>query len=258
MKDGKSSYCLTSPVSVFHCWYKMKKIVAIHQPNFFPWMGYFDKIARSDVFVILDDVQYPKKGGSWLNRVKLLLANEAVWTTAVINRQYHGTLNINEVSFLDRNPWRKKTLRSIETSYAKHPFFKETMEVIRPLLLNETNNLSDYNIFAIQTICRKLKIPVDKLVKSSDLPHIGSANELLCSLTKSVDGSVYMCGGGAEGYQDDSIFEAQGIDVLYQEFTPPKYPQQKQDCFVAGLSIIDAAMNMGWQELANYFVSSND
>ena len=51
----------------------MDKIVAIHQPNFFPWLGYFDKINKSDIFIFLDDVQFPKKGGNWTNRVQLMV-----------------------------------------------------------------------------------------------------------------------------------------------------------------------------------------
>ena len=82
----------------------MNKTVAIHQPNFFPWMGYFEKISRSDVFVFFDDVQFPKKGGSWSNRVKLLVSEEARWVTAAIDRSYSGTRTIREMFFLDNNP----------------------------------------------------------------------------------------------------------------------------------------------------------
>ena len=68
------------------------KVVSIHQPNFFPWLGYFEKIVRSDYFIFLDNVQFPKKGGSWTNRVKLIVSGQPKWLTANINRQYHGTL----------------------------------------------------------------------------------------------------------------------------------------------------------------------
>ena len=100
-------------------------IVAIHQPNFFPWLGYFDKIARSDVFVILDDVQFPKKGGSFSNRVKLLISAEGRWITAPIVRNYSGVRNINAMEFCSDSPWRKKIHRTVEQSYKKTPFFDD-------------------------------------------------------------------------------------------------------------------------------------
>ena len=84
----------------------MKHIVAIHQPNFFPWLGYFDKISKADSFVFLDDIQFPKKGGSWSNRIKLFISGDVRWVTAAINRDYSGTRNINEMEFLTNNPSR--------------------------------------------------------------------------------------------------------------------------------------------------------
>ena len=224
----------------------MNKVVSIHQPNFFPWLGYFDKIFSSDVFVFFDDVQFPKKGGSWSNRVKLLIGNEARWLTAAIDRNYHGTRHINEMSFLGDNPWREKSLKSIESNYRRHPFYGETLDLITPLLLSQEANIAEYNIQAVTTIARRLGVDISKFQRSSALPHDGSSNELLCSLTNLVGGNVYMCGGGADGYQDEAVFKDRGISLSYQNFTHPVYVQRGRDEFVAGLSIIDAAMNLGW------------
>jgi len=66
------------------------RVVAIHQPNFLPWLGYFDKLARADTFVLLDSVQFPKRNGTWMNRVKLLVGGEPGWITVPIVRAYHG------------------------------------------------------------------------------------------------------------------------------------------------------------------------
>jgi hypothetical protein len=100
-----------------------QKIISIHQPNFFPWLGYFDKIAKADVFIFLDDVQFPKTGGVWTNRVKFIVSGEPNWITAPIDRNYSGTRNINEMQFLPNNSWRDKTRKSIENSYRKHPYY---------------------------------------------------------------------------------------------------------------------------------------
>ena len=93
---------------------KMKdKVVAIHQPNFFPWIGYFEKMARADSFIFMDNVQFPKKGGAWCNRVKLLIGGEARWVTASIDRNFSKTREIREMNFLSDNPWRQKIVKSL-------------------------------------------------------------------------------------------------------------------------------------------------
>lgn len=228
----------------------MTRVVSIHQPNFFPWLGYFDKIIRSDIFVLFDDVQYPKTGGAWSNRVKLLVSGEPRWVTAAIDRNYHGTRTIREMTFLDKNPWREKILKTIEANYGRHPHYRECMTVVEPLLLNQEQNIAAYNIHAIDALCRALGIDTAKLQISSALPHTGSSNELLCSITHAVGGGAYMCGGGADGYQDESIFVRAGIELRRQAFLHPVYPQCRHADFVPGLSVIDAVMNLGWDATA--------
>jgi|SRR3990167_4214658 len=227
----------------------MTKTVAIHQPNFFPWLGYFAKIVRSDYFVFFDDVQFPKTGGSWSNRVKLLVNGEARWVTAAIDRNYHGTRTIREMSFQTNNPWREKALKNIELNYRRHPYYRQTMELITPLLLNPETNIAEYNIQAITAVVYHLGLDTDKLIRSSSLSHKGRSNELLCSITQLLGGKTYMCGGGADGYQDESVFVAAGIDLIHQDFQHPIYPQMASNDFLAGLSIIDALMNVGAKAL---------
>jgi hypothetical protein len=222
------------------------KTVAIHQPNFFPWLGYFAKIAESDVFVFLDDVQFPKTGGVWSNRVKLLIGAEARWATAAIDRNYRGTRTIREMQFLPDNPWREKLLKSLEGNYRRNMGYPETMDLVAPLLLSGELNVAEYNIQAVTAIAQRLGFDLNKLRRSSDLPHEGRSNDLLCSITRLVGGSTYMCGGGAAGYQDEAIFNDQGVELLHQQFVHPVYSQRGRQDFVAGLSIIDAAMNLGW------------
>ena len=99
------------------------KIVAIHQPNFFPWLGFFNKIVKSDYFVLLDDVQMPKKGGTWTNRVPLIISGKKNWLTIPIDRSYSGTMPINKVKIKNELNWRDKMLKTLYISYKKHPYF---------------------------------------------------------------------------------------------------------------------------------------
>lgn len=235
----------------------MSKIVAIHQPNFFPWLGYFDKIAKAEHFVFLDDVQFPKTGGVWTNRVKLIIGGKESWFTALIDRQYHGTKNINEMYFNSNIGWRKKLLKNLEYEYRKHPFFEEVMEVISPLLMNPENNIAEYNIHAVTTIAEVLSLDTGKLSRSSSYSFTSMSNELLCMITNTLGGNTYMCGSGASGYQDENYFTNLGINLKYQNFQHPIYPQRGKLAFVPGLSVIDAAMNIGWHQCRLMFSSFN-
>jgi hypothetical protein len=220
-------------------------LVAIHQPNFFPWLGYFDKIARSDVFIFLDHVQYQKTGGIWSNRVKLLVAGEARWVTAPVERAFHGVRAVNEMEFKINIPWREKFWKSLVTNYAKAPFFRETAEFLEPLILNSENNLSRYNSAAVVAIAKRLEMPEKKFRWSSRIGVPGHSNEMLISLTRAVGGNAYMCGGGATGYQDDGIFSAADIKLVYQDFKHPVYKQFAEQEFASGLSIVDALFHCG-------------
>jgi len=223
----------------------VSRVASIHQPNFFPWLGYFDKIARSDVFVFLDDVQFPKTGGVWTNRVKLRVAGEPKWLTASINRQYHGTLMINEMTFVHGSPWRSKMIKTLQAQYSRHPFYEQTMDILTPLLMNPEPNISEYNIHAVTGLALALGLNTTKFCRSSDYPTDDSATRRLCSLARAVSADTYLCGGGADGYQDDHIFSSYGLTLCYQNYSHPFYPQYGHNDFTPGLSIIDAAMNLG-------------
>lgn len=224
----------------------MPSIVAIHQPNFFPWAGYFDKIARADTFILLDDVQYPKTGGSWSNRVKILLNGEGRWLTAPIERNYSGLRTIRQMRF-SPTPWRAELLRMLENAYRKAPHAEEAFALLTPLLMHEQDDVAAYNIHAIQTLASRFDLTTPLRV-SSELPVEGSATERLIALTKVVGGDAYMCGGGADGYQQDEAFAAASITLQYQHFVPTPYPQG--ETFVAGLSVIDMLMHLGVERTA--------
>lgn len=219
---------------------------AIHQPNFFPWLGYFDKIIRSDVFVLLDDVQYQKTGGNWTNRVQMMISRQPKWVTAPVDRSYSGVRQIREMRFSPVElGWREKMARAIEVSYARAPCFKESYALISPLLMNPEDSLGLYNIHAVQGLCEVIGIDPGKLVPSSRFGYGTTATELLIDLVKGVGADAYLCGGGAGGYQDDEKFATAGVELIYQNFRHPEYRQSGAAAFVPGMSIIDALMETG-------------
>ena len=113
-----------------------RRVVAIHQPNCFPWLGYFDKLARADTFVLLDGVQFARRhggGGNWVNRVRVLVAGVASWITAPVKRANIPLQSIVELEIADEMPWRTQLLRTLKVQYARAPHFAEAMDLIAPL-----------------------------------------------------------------------------------------------------------------------------
>lgn len=225
------------------------KLVAIHQPNFFPWLGFFNKIARSDCFILLDNVQLPKTGGSWVNRSKILAGpGKDKWLTLPVDRSYHGTRLITETQISMPAAERYRLADVVRFNYQKAPAFAEVYPVLEPLLKNPEMNLAEYNILAIITLAGRLGIPADRFVRSSTLPSAGEVStERLVTLVREVGGNAYLYGAvAAATYQENERFEAAGIAPVAQNFSHPRYAQFNAPEFAAGMSLIDALMNLGF------------
>jgi hypothetical protein len=223
-----------------------RRLVAIHQPNFLPWLGFFDKIRRADVFVALDNVQFPKTGGTWTNRVKLLVAGVPAWTTVPIVRAYHGTKTIAEMEINNHLPWREKLMKTLELNYGRAPHFQQVYPWLADLIGNTTTSLRDYNLNAIHAIMKAIRLET-RLVLGSTLGVETSSTRLLIDTVHSVGGNAYLAGGGAAEYQEDDLFADSGVELVYQRFDHPAYPQFNVREFVPGLSIVDALMNCGFE-----------
>ena len=227
-------------------------IVSIHQPNFFPWLGYFNKIAKSNCFIFLDNVQYERKNsGTWGNRVKFLIGGESKWITAPIQRNYKGTKKILNISFHESYPWRIKFHKSIILNYKNHLFFDKYIDFFEKLIFYESDNLSAFNINAIVELSKILKLKDIKFFKSSEFNLEKKSNELLIELVKKVDCDTYLSGGGDKDYLDESLFNKQNILVKKQNFTPLPYYQKSTEKFIPGLSIFDSIFNIGLDKTRN-------
>ncbi len=224
-------------------------LVAIHQPNFFPWLGYFNKIARADVFCLLDNAQFQKTGGSWANRTQLAIHGKAAWVTAPVDRSWSGVRDIADIKLHAAGQWREGLLKTLQSTYGRAPGFREALALLRPLIANPAEGLAEYNVAAIRALCAALGLEGCRLVLGSSLWVRGQVTDLLIDIIKSVGGTAYLCGGGAGGYQEDHKFAAAGIELVYQHYRQPAYPQASQP-FVPGLSVIDALMSCGVAETA--------
>jgi len=227
-----------------------KRTVAIHQPNFFPWLGFFDKIVRSDVFIVLDHVQFPKSEGNWSNRVRLAVNGEAAWVTMPVDRNYDGFRRIDEMRIDNRSPWRRKVLQLLRTNYGRAPFFRQVFPDVEAWVGSPVELVADYNLNAITGICERLGLRASHLVRSSSLAVTGAKSELVARLVTSVGGTVYLSGDGSGEYLDEGVFHAAGVEVEYQRFVHPAYAQRQGAPFVGGLSILDALFHCGFDGTA--------
>lgn len=217
----------------------MTKICAIHQPNFFPWLGYFDKIKKSNIFVFLDDVQNSKTGSSWFNRTMLDCFGKSKWYTCPIARP-SGLLNINQVQFGDVF-WKKDFMNVLQNYYKDHINIKNGFNFIKELIFQKDYDcLASLNKNVIQHVALNLGIN-SEFISSSKLSITSLSTQRLIDICKNVGADTYLCGRGATGYQEDDLFKKNNIKLLYQNYIPEPY---KEDGFIPGLSVIDYIMNV--------------
>lgn len=224
----------------------MTLTVACHQPNFLPWLGFFAKVARSDIFFLLDDVQFTQGANkhNWTSRVRIGAANGPVWLSMPVRRSGEGRQLIMEIN-TDASPrWLPKMLKTIEESYRKAPHAAECLSPIIHILARHQRSICDTNVELIRMICGMLGLGTT-LIRSSERLVEGAATQRLVNLTKSAQGTTYLSGDGADDYQLIEEFEAAGVHLRKIGFRPQPYPQRHGHEFVPGLSIIDALCYVG-------------
>jgi len=224
------------------------KIVGIHQPNFIPWLGFFNKVYNCDTFILLDDVQFSK--GSYTNRCKILnTENKESWITLPINYSFGD--KINQIKLSNSN-WKAILIQQIEHFFSNKPEFEKNWpEIKKEILSMDEYNLSKINLRLIVFMLKKMDIKT-KIIFSSDFNLKLKSTELLIKLIKKVsDESIYLSGSGAKKYQDENLFQKSKIKIIYQNYISPEYHQINQKNFYPGLSILDAIFNVGWEKTKN-------
>lgn len=218
--------------------------VAIHQPQYLPYLGFFHKLKQCDLFVALDHVQYQRRGVQ--NRNKIKTKDGWQWLTVPVCHQEEERINNIEID--PKMPWQRKHWKAIEFSYSPAPFFDEYAADLKRLLLDQTYRLlCDLNMTLLQWMMERLDIEVP-ILYSSQLEVDGNKSDLLISICQAVGADCYLSGPGGRRYMDLDAFKAAGIAVQWQEFTSPVYPQVfPQAGFVPDLSALDVLFNCGPQ-----------
>lgn len=219
----------------------MTVVVACHQPNFMPWLGYFAKIARCDTFVVLDDVQFTQGNNkhNWTSRVRILGSNGPLWVSMPIVRSGAGPQKICDLRTDEGNPrWLTKMVRTFREAYSSAPYFEEAAPLLEILSAHRAS-VMETNVALINRIVELLGLP-SRFVFSSQFLLESSSTQRLIDLVKACGGRTYLSGDGAMGYEDVELFSGAGIELRKLGFTSPAYRQRSKSEFIPGLSIFDS------------------
>jgi hypothetical protein len=222
-------------------------IVSAHQPYFLPWLAFFDKIARSDLFVVLDHVQYGSE--SFQNRNRIKLADGAHWITVPVLRRGLGERICDKAianGASTRDDWGRRVWRTLEQSYRRAPHFALYRDALAEVFSSRWERLLDLNLELLRRVLGWLDIRTP-MVRSSTLGLEKQKTELLGELCAYFGADVYLSGvGGARDYLDVPALAAQGVRVAWHQFSHPVYPQQHMALgFLPELSVIDLILNCG-------------
>jgi hypothetical protein len=219
-------------------------IVAAHQPQYLPWLGYFDKIDRADVFVLLEDVQYKKN--EWQNRNKIKTARGWQWLTVPV--MYRHPQSINEVRINNTVRWQHKHRQAIVTHYGKAPFYDSMKDFFEETFSRPWQRISELNIHLVRSLADLLGIKTPLYVASELGEFPEHSDERLVAIAKHFGADTYLAGNGGRQYMDLTRYGENGIAVVFQDYEHPRY-EQLFGPFEPFMSVIDLLLNHGDRSL---------
>lgn len=219
--------------------------LVVLQPSYLPWLGYFDQLYKSDVFVLYDDVQFDKHG--WRNRNRIKTPTGVQWLTVPVLTRGENKPTNRDVRIDGRQPWGPRHLRTLQANYAKAPAFGSVFALLEPVLSKPWTMLMDLNWAVLGAICDFLGLRRDVRF-SSDLGVAGQRTERLVRICDALGADRYLTGDAAREYLDESLFAERGIRLEYHHYRHPVHAQLHGE-FVPYLSIVDLLMNHGRDSL---------
>ena len=232
----------------------MNNTISIHQPNYIPWIGYFYKIYKSDIFIFHDDVQFSKKG---MHNFHYIKTSEGPFRLKIPVIQSNGDLILTVVT-KDELDWKKSHLKKIKENYSGAKYFEVIYNDFEELLLQDYTSMANMNIQIIKGICNKLKIK-SEFILASDLTLISSKEQKVIDLVKAVNGKIYYSGIGAKDYQNENTFIENDLKLIYSDYEAFQYPQFF-DPFQSNVTILDYLMHCGydWERVLKNQQNSNE
>jgi len=217
-------------------------VIGILQPGYLPWLGFFEQIYKSDIFVIYDDVQYDK--GSWRNRNRIKTANGIQWLTVPVRYSFNDRPLVSQVAIDNSAEWRKKHATAIRQNYSKSRFFSQYWPMFEEAYDRQWDLLVDLDLFFIERLAVCLGLGDHSVVRSSSLEIAGDRIGRILALCRHFGADTFYEGAAGRNYIEDKKFAECGITVRYQNYQHPVYKQLYGD-FVPYLSVIDLLFNHG-------------
>src|SRR5689334_15158626 len=216
--------------------------IVVLQPSYLPWLGYFDQMYKSDVFVVYDDVQYDKN--SWRNRNRIKTPQGWQWLTVPVLLKGRNFPLIKEVEINNDLPWASKHLKSIVQNYRPAPFYDQVIGGLESILTDEWKVLIDLNMECISLLKRLLELETKIcFVSELSIPKAGKT-ERLVEICRHLGADSFLEGDAGKSYIDESLFTNAGITLEYHHYQHPTYEQLHGD-FIPYLSVIDVLFNHG-------------
>ncbi len=220
--------------------------VAMMQPSFLPWQGFFELIYQSERFIFLDDFQFSVQ--SYHQRNRLFASRGKIeWYTVPIQRSSSFKLPLNQTSIMESIPWRIKMWKRLQQNYSKAIYYREIAPLIENWLLSpQAPSLAENNCKFTMLVCDILNLSREFRL-SSQFPTEKQRSERVLELLRWCEADHYYCARGSFDYMlDDGVFPVDDIKILFQDFKPAAYQQVgSPDTFVPYLSVLDALMNIG-------------
>lgn len=217
-------------------------IVSINQPAYLPWLGYFERIARSDLHVVLDHVQFEKN--SYTNRNKVRTREGTTWLTVPLaTKGKFGDLAINTLEFAASDPWARKHWATLRMNYARAPFFARYAPAYEAIYAQAWSGFMPLVRALLAQHLRDLAIETP-LRFSSEMGTAGTKSELVLNLCRAAGATTYLSGKMGRDYLDEAAFAAAGIAVEYQDYEHPVYAQVPAG-FEPAMGVLDLLFNHG-------------
>jgi len=212
-------------------------VIAIHQSQYIPWFPYLKKIALSDIFVVMDNVQFQKNGVQ--NRNKIRNYDGDFWLTIPVTGHIDDLILDKKIA---EDHWRQKHWRSISASYSKAPYWHLYKEHLENLYKRDYTTLHQVNKCFLEFLLEALSLDT-KIIYLSELQVAGTKSELVLSICKEVNATTYLSGLGGKTYLQGNDFNDAQIAIEYIESATPRYPQF-HGSFISDLSILDMLFNV--------------
>lgn len=220
-------------------------IISVHQPQYIPWIGYFDKIRNSDAFVFLDKVQY--KGREFQNRNKIRTKTGSIWLSVPVVASGEGRQIISDVRIDNSSDWAGDHLASLRSCYGRARFFDRYIPFFEDIYGRRWESLAELNVRIIRYMLEDLSIPTPVYFESA-LDIKTKKTDRIVDICGKLKADTYLSGIGGREYLEENKFEAAGVKLIYQQFSHPKYHQQfmkDETDFMPYMSAVDLLFNEG-------------